>query len=79
MTGNVNTLLTSMNRSFRQKIDEAAKILNNTTDQVNLTDNMYDTASKKKKKIRKCHFFQACVKCSLLSKTYCVQNKPQQI
>ena len=38
MTGNFNTLLTSMDRSFRQKIDEAAEILNNTIDQVNLID-----------------------------------------
>ena len=40
-----------MDRSFRQKIDEAAEILNNTIDQVNLIDICRTLYLKKKKKL----------------------------
>ena len=50
IVGEFDTPLTSMDRSFRQKINKATEILNDTIDQLNLID-IYRTLHPKKHRI----------------------------
>ena len=57
----LNTLLTSMDRSSRQKISKAMVVLNDTTDHLDLIDN-YRTFYPKQQNT---HSFQVHMECSL--------------